>query len=47
MRRDIRQICLFENIAQGERVCVARILYNNTAEKTRRRRYMALSEAVT
>jgi hypothetical protein len=34
-----------ENIAQ--RVCVERILYNNTAEKTRRRRYMALPEAVT
>jgi hypothetical protein len=34
-----------ENIAQS--VCLERILYNNAAEKTRRRRYMALSEAVT
>ena len=52
MRRDIRQICLFEPVDCGmsdmsitwsankgeniaQRVCVERILYNNTAEKTR------------
>ena len=56
MRRDIRQICLFEPVDCGmsnmsitrpankgeniaQRVCVERILYNSTAEKTRRRRY--------
>jgi hypothetical protein len=61
MRRDIRQICLFEPVDCGmsdmsitwsankageniaQRVCLERILYNNTAEKTRRRRYMAFS----
>jgi hypothetical protein len=65
MRRDIRQICLFEPVDCGmsdmsitwpankgeniaQRVCMERILYNNTAEKTRTVDVaMALSEAVT